>query len=331
MNLAIIGGGSWGTALAVVLAPKFKEVRLWMHEQDLAERITASRQNHVFLPGVRIPDSVRITTVLNDSVEGAGIVLGVMPSHFAREIYQTLKPSLNKDMIFVSATKGIERGSLLRMSQIVEQVLEPEFQPQVAALSGPTFAREVAHGEPAAVVVASSQPQVAARVQALFSGPTFRLYTNSDPVGVEIAAALKNVIAIAAGVCQGLGLGSNTQAALITRGLAEITRLAVAMGGQHKTLAGLAGLGDLVLTCSGDLSRNRTVGKELASGKSLAEITGSMKMIAEGVETCDAAVALGRKFQVDLPIIDQMYAVLHNSKSPKEAIRELMDRSLKPE
>ena len=331
MNLAVIGGGSWGTALAVVLAPKFKEVRLWMHESDLAEQVASSRQNHVFLPGVRIPDSVRISTGLADSVQGAAIVLGVMPSHFAREIYQTLSPSLKQEMIFVSATKGIERGSLLRMSQVIHQVLEPTFEPQVAALSGPTFAREVAHGEPAAVVVASAQPEVAARVQALFSGPTFRLYTNSDPVGVEVAAALKNVIAIAAGVCQGLGLGSNTQAALITRGLAEITRLAVAMGGQPKTLSGLAGLGDLVLTCSGDLSRNRTVGKELATGKSLAEITGSMKMIAEGVETCDAAVALGKKFSVDLPIIDQMYAVLHNSKSPKEAIRELMDRSLKPE
>jgi glycerol-3-phosphate dehydrogenase (NAD(P)+) len=165
----------------------------------------------------------------------------------------------------------------------------------------------------------------------MFSGPTFRLYTNSDPIGVEVGAALKNVIAIAAGVCQGLGLGSNTQAALITRGLAEITRLAVAMGGQTRTLAGLAGLGDLVLTCSGDLSRNRTVGKELALGKSLTEIVGSMKMIAEGVETCDAAVALGKKFRVDLPIIEQMYAVLHSSKSPREAIRELMERSLKPE
>ena len=331
MNLAIIGGGSWGTALAVVLAPKFKEVRLWMHETDLAEQVSVTRQNDVFLPGIRLPEGVRITSALSESVKGAGIVLGVMPSHYAREIYQALSPRLNKDMIFVSATKGIERGSLLRMSQVVEQVLEPNFPPMVAALSGPTFAKEVAQGEPAAVVVSSTQHEVAARVQAIFSGPTFRLYTSSDPIGVEVGAALKNVIAIAAGVCQGLGLGSNTQAALITRGLAEITRLAVAMGGQPKTLAGLAGLGDLVLTCSGDLSRNRMVGKELAAGKTLAEIVGSMKMIAEGVETCDAAVALGRKFQVDLPIIDQMYAVLHSAKSPQEAIRELMERSLKPE
>ncbi len=331
MNLAIIGGGSWGTALAVVLSSKFKEVRLWMHEAELAEQVSVSRQNEVFLPGIRLPECVRVTTVLSEAVQGAGIVLGVMPSHFAREIYRTLSPFLNQEMIFVSATKGIERGSLLRISQVLEQVLEPLFPPMVASLSGPTFAKEVAHGEPAAVVVASTRHEVATRVQAMFSGPTFRLYTSSDPVGVEVGAALKNVIAIAAGVCQGLGLGSNTQAALITRGLAEITRLAVAMGGQTRTLAGLAGLGDLVLTCSGDLSRNRTVGKELALGKSLAEIVGSMKMIAEGVETCDAAVALGKKFQVDLPIIDQMYAVLHSSKSPREAIRELMERSLKPE
>jgi glycerol-3-phosphate dehydrogenase (NAD(P)+) len=331
VKLAIIGGGSWGTALAVVLAPKFEEVRLWMHEASLAEKVSLTRENDVFLPGIRLPESVTITSALCDSVRGAQIVLGVMPSHFAREIYQALAPSLNEEMIFVSATKGIERGSLLRMSQVVQQVLEPAFRPRVVALSGPTFAREVALGEPAAVVVASTDLDLAARVQASFSGPTFRLYTNSDPTGVEVGAALKNVIAIAAGVCQGLGLGSNTQAALITRGLVEITRLAVAMGGQPKTLAGLAGLGDLVLTCSGDLSRNRTVGKELASGKNLAQIVGSMKMIAEGVETCDAAVALGRKFQVDLPIIDQMYAVLHSSKSPRDAIRELMERSLKPE
>jgi glycerol-3-phosphate dehydrogenase (NAD(P)+) len=331
VNLAIIGGGSWGTALAVVLAPKFDQVRLWMHEADLAEKVSSTRQNDAFLPGIRLPDSVTVTTALSDSVQDAGIVLGVMPSHYAREIYESLAPHLNREMIFVSATKGIERGTLLRITQVIKQILEPLFHPKVAALSGPTFAKEVARGEPAAVVVASNDHQVASQVQALFSGPTFRLYTNSDPVGVEVGAALKNVIAIAAGVCQGLGLGNNTQAALITRGLAEITRLAVAMGGRPKTLAGLAGLGDLVLTCTGDLSRNRMVGRELASGRSLVEVVGSMKMIAEGVETCDAAVALGKKFQVDLPIIDQMYAVLHSAKSPKEAVRELMERSLKPE
>ena len=207
------------------------------------------------------------------------------------------------------------------MSEVIEDVLQAEFEPKVAVLSGPTFAREVARGEPAAVVVAAADEGLARDVQAAFSGPTFRLYTNGDPIGVELGAALKNVIAIGAGVGQGLGLGNNTLAALITRGLAEITRLAVAMGGKPKTLAGLAGLGDLVLTCSGELSRNRKVGFELARGRGLAEILGSMNMVAEGVDTCDAAVALGEKFEVDLPIIQQMHAVLHAAKSPREAVR----------
>jgi len=210
------------------------------------------------------------------------------------------------------------------MSQVLCEVVEPRFEPRIAVLSGPTFAREVAGGEPTTVVVASAHAATAAAVQTAFSGPTFRLYTNSDLVGVEIGGALKNVIAIAAGVVQGLGLGNNTQAALITRGLAEITRLAVAMGGQATTLAGLAGLGDLVLTCGGELSRNRRVGIELARGKSLPEITASTPMIAEGVETCGAAVALCAKFGVDLPIICQMDAVLHRGKDPRAAIRDLM-------
>jgi glycerol-3-phosphate dehydrogenase (NAD(P)+) len=203
--------------------------------------------------------------------------------------------------------------------------------PKVAILSGPTFAKEVARGEPAAVVVSSSNTQVAMDVQTAFSGPSLRLYTNQDPIGVEVGAALKNVIAIGAGVCHGLGLGNNTLAALITRGLAEISRLAVAMGGEPKTLAGLAGLGDLVLTCSGELSRNRQVGRELARGRTIEDVTGSMSMVAEGVETCAAAVGLGAKFGVDLPIIQQMYAVLHHRKSPQDALRDLMERTLKGE
>ena len=323
MNLSIIGAGSWGTALSIVLAPRFERILLWVYEADLAERMRGSRENDVYLPGFKLPENIEITTQL----QGAEIVLGVMPSRHARRIYRaaTFDPS----MIFVSATKGLEQGTLLRMSEVLIDVMP--FKPRVAVLSGPTFAREVARGEPAAVVIASEDISVAESVQAAFSGPTFRLYTNSDTIGVEIGAALKNVIAIGAGVCQGLGLGNNTLAALITRGLAEITRLAVAMGGQPKTLAGLAGLGDLVLTCSGDLSRNRKVGIELAKGKNLAEIVGSMPMIAEGVETCGAAVALGEKFGVDLPIIQQMHAVLHKSKSPREALQNLMERSLKGE
>ena len=235
-------------------------------------------------------------------------------------------------MILVSATKGLEQGTLLRMSEVIEQVVKAKFEPRVAVLSGPTFAREVAAGNPTAVVVASASPEVARCVQEAFSGPSLRLYTNSDPVGVEVGAALKNVIAIGAGICEGLGLGHNPTAALITRGLAEITRLAIAMGGQAKTLAGLAGLGDLVLTCSGDLSRNRYVGKELGSGRPLGEIVGSMRMVAEGVETCASAVALGEKFGVDLPIIQQMHAVMSARKvAATEAVRDLMDRSLKGE
>jgi glycerol-3-phosphate dehydrogenase (NAD(P)+) len=237
-------------------------------------------------------------------------------------------PNLTPSMILVSATKGLEQSSLLRVSEVIEQVVRT---PRVAVLSGPTFAREVAAGNPTAVVVASSNPEVARCVQEAFSGPTLRLYTNGDPIGVEVGAALKNVIAIGAGICEGLGLGHNPTAALITRGLAEITRLAVAMGGQAQTLAGLAGLGDLVLTCSGDLSRNRYVGKELGRGRALPEILGSMRMVAEGVETCASAVALGEKFGVDLPIIQQMNVVMTAGKSPREAVRELMERSLKGE
>jgi glycerol-3-phosphate dehydrogenase (NAD(P)+) len=327
MKLAIIGGGSWGTALSIVLAPRAESLRLWVYEADLAAHISHSRVNDVFLPGLRIPDTVQTTTELATALEGADIVLGVMPSHHARGLYTAMLPHLTASMIVVSATKGLERGTLLRMSEVIEQVTTS----RMAVLSGPTFAREVAAGNPTAVVVASSNPAVARCVQEAFSGPTFRLYTNDDPAGVEVGAALKNVIAIGAGICEGLNLGHNPTAALITRGLAEITRLAVALGGQAKTLAGLAGLGDLVLTCSGELSRNRYVGKELGSGKPLAEILGSMRMVAEGVETCASAVALGEKFGVDLPIIQQMNAVMGGQKSPLEAVRELMDRSLKGE
>jgi glycerol-3-phosphate dehydrogenase (NAD(P)+) len=329
MKLSIIGGGSWGTALAIVLAPRFESIRLWVYEGDLAAHIARSHENDVYLPGFRIPENVCAGSEIDWAVEGGDIVLGVMPSQHARILYSAIGSLLRPSAILVSATKGLERTSLLRISEVMRESMSGERS--IAVLSGPTFAREVASGEPAAVVVASSDDGTARRVQQAFSGPTFRLYTNLDPIGVETGAALKNVVAIAAGVCKGLGLGNNTLAALITRGLAEITRLAVAMGGQAKTLAGLAGLGDLVLTCSGELSRNRLVGLELAKGRRLEEILGSMKMVAEGVETCDAALALGQRFQVDLPIIHQMHAVLHESKSPGDAIRDLMERSLKSE
>ena len=331
MKLGIIGGGSWGTALAVVLAPRFEQIRLWVYEQDLARRMTHTRENDVFLPGFLLPPNVTIGCDLSTAVVGCAMVLGVMPSRHARRLYQELRPHLDPATVLISATKGLEHDSLLRISEVIYDVIRPRFEPRVAVLSGPTFAREVARDDPTAVVVASKDPEVALAVQSACAGTNFRLYTNSDPAGVELGGALKNVIAIGAGICHGLGFGNNSQAALVTRGLAEITRVAVAAGAQPRTLAGLAGLGDLVLTCGGALSRNRKVGMELAEGRKLAEITSSMRMVAEGVETCDVAVALGVKYGVDLPIIQQMHAVLHEAKTPQAALRDLMERSLKSE
>lgn len=329
--LAIIGAGSWGTALALVLAPRFSTIRLWVYEQDLAARMSGGRENHLYLPGFLLPPNVEIVTGLAAAVQGAGIVLGVMPSARARGVYGELLPFLDEATLLVSATKGLETGSLRRISEVIAEVVGPRFAPKVAVLSGPTFAKEVARGEPTALVVASTDADIAAQVQTAFSGASFRVYTNGDPIGVEIGGAVKNVVAIGAGVCHGLGLGSNAQAALITRGLAEMTRLALAVGGQDRTLAGLAGLGDLVLTCNGSLSRNRTVGLELAAGRKLDEIVRSMRMIAEGIETTRATVDLARRHGVEMPIAEQMYAMLYEARSPGEAIRRLMERSLKVE
>jgi glycerol-3-phosphate dehydrogenase (NAD(P)+) len=313
------------------LAPRFELIRLWAHEADLVERMFSTRVNDVFLPGFSLPLNVEPTADLGYALERAGIVVGVMPSRFARPLYRLMLPHLEPEMRFVSATKGLEQGTLLRMSEVAREVIGQKFESRVAVLSGPTFAREVARGEPTAVVIASTDQELAASIQREFSGPMFRLYANDDPVGVELGAALKNIIAIGAGICDGLGLGSNSIAALITRGLAEITRLAVALGGRPRTLSGLAGLGDLVLTCNGDLSRNRTVGIELAKGRKLADIVGSMTMIAEGVETTAAACDLARKYDVDMPITQQMDAILGGRTSPRDAIRELMERALKTE
>ncbi len=329
--LAIVGAGSWGSALAIVLAPKYERVRLWVNEADLAARMRVSRQNDVFLPGFSLPDNVEVATDLADALPGAEVVLGVMPSRYARQVYTAMLPWLARDTAIVSATKGLEKGTLLRMTEVIREVVGTRFPPRVAALSGPSFAREVAALEPTAVVIASEDLQLARAIQHAFSGPTFRLYTNTDPVGVEIGAALKNVIAIAAGVCHGLGFGHNAVAALVTRGLAELRRLASAMGGNPMTMAGLAGLGDLVLTCTGDLSRNRQVGIELAKGRTAGEIVASMTMVAEGVDTTAAAVELAQRFRVDLPITAQMDLILRGRRSPRSAIRELMERTLKDE
>jgi len=328
-RLAVIGGGAWGTALAIVLAPRFERVLIWVFEPDLAGRMHDNRENDVYLPGFRLPENVEPVTTLPEAANAADLILSVTPSHHTRRIFEQLRDHVTPSVLFVSATKGLEGGTLLRMTEVIRQTLG--FPARVGALSGPTFAREVAGGEPAAVVIASDDNDLARAVQKAFAGPTFRLYTNPDPVGVEIGASLKNVIAIAAGVSAGMGLGSNTSAALITRGLAEITRLAVAAGGQSRTLAGLAGLGDLVLTCSGEQSRNRTVGFRLGRGETLDQILAGAKTVAEGVKTTFAAMELAARLQVELPITRQMHAILHGDRSPRDAVRELMDRSLKEE
>jgi len=328
-RLAIIGAGGWGTALACVLAPRFERVSLWMHEADLAERLESTRLNDVFLPGVRLPDNVRAGNSLENALEGAATVVSAMPSHVVRAVYGRMRPYLSPAMGIVSATKGLEAGSLMRVSQVIRDVLGSDFR--IAVLSGPTFAREVATGSPTAVVAASDGEAFAEEVQARFSGPTFRVYRSTDPAGVEIGGALKNVVAIGAGICDGLNLGHNAVAALITRGLAELTRLAVAAGGRAETLSGLAGLGDLVLTCTGDLSRNRQVGLKLASGLKLGQIEGSTPTVAEGIKTTSVALELAERYGVELPVARQMHAVLHLGRSPREAVHELMSRSLRSE
>jgi glycerol-3-phosphate dehydrogenase (NAD(P)+) len=329
MTLSIIGGGSWGTALACVLAPRFPSVRLWIYEPDLAVRTQQNRVNDVFLPGIGLPGNVQAGHSLEESLADADVVVSAVPSHVVRDVYTAMRPWLQPGMRVVSATKGLESTTMLRMTEVIRSVIGPGFG--VAALSGPSFAREVAGGNPTAVVLASEDQTLVGEVQAIFSGPTFRVYGSHDPVGVEIGGALKNVIAIGAGISDGLGLGHNAIAALITRGLAEIARLAVALGARPETLAGLAGLGDLVLTCTGDLSRNRQVGLKLASGLDLGRIVESTPMIAEGIKTTAVAMELASRHRVDLPIAAEMHAVLNHGRPPGEAIKRLMTRTLRCE
>jgi glycerol-3-phosphate dehydrogenase (NAD(P)+) len=330
MNISVIGAGAWGTAIAIVLGRKGSHhVRLWVYEKEVVDSIQSRRINELFLPGCEIPGSVEPTNSFEHALAGADIVVSVMPSHHTRRLFTQMAPHLTREMLFVSATKGVENDSLLRMTEVIEKIVGTAGipSPRIGALSGPSFAKEVARGDPTAITFASRDKDFAATVQREFSEPKFRVYTNDDMVGVELGGALKNVIAIAAGVCDGLGLGHNTAAALITRGLAEITRLTIACGGRSETMAGLAGLGDLVLTCTGGLSRNRTVGVELGKGRKLDDIIAGMHgMVAEGVLTTNAAVGLGHKYKVEMPITEQMYAILTQGKSPRDAIHELMTR-----
>jgi len=328
-KIAVIGAGAWGTALAIVLGRKgVHDVCLWVREREVRESISLKKANELFLPGQTVPENLSVTGELAEALRNAEIVISVMPSQHCRSLFQQMVSNLHPDTLIVSATKGLEETSLLRMTQVISETVESRgFKPRLGALSGPSFAAEVARGDPTAVTIASHDNELAERVQREFSDPCFRVYRNEDVIGVELGGALKNVIAIAAGVCHGLDFGHNSIAALITRGLAEVTRLAVACGGRQETMSGLAGLGDLVLTCTGDLSRNRSVGVELGRGRKLADIvTGMHGSVAEGIFTTNAAIGLARARSIEMPITEQMYAILHNDKSPRDAIHELMTR-----
>jgi glycerol-3-phosphate dehydrogenase (NAD(P)+) len=334
-NIAVIGAGAWGTALAIALGRSGSHrVQLWSHGCEAAESIRSRRVNEPYLDGCPLPDSIEATNDLAEALNGAEMVLSVMPSHHARRVWTEMKPFLRPEMLLVSATKGLENDSLLRMSQVIDEVLRAGdgFAPKLCSISGPTFAREVAKGFPTTISVASADPTLSAQVQEALSDNAFRAYRCDDVIGLELGGSVKNVIAIAAGIIDGLGFGHNTVAALITRGLAEMTRLTLACGGKSETMAGLAGLGDLVLTCTGGLSRNRSVGVELGRGRKLDEIIAGMHgMVAEGVLTTNAALGLARKSGVEMPITEQMHEILHRGKRPADAIRELMNRPLTQE
>lgn len=328
-RVAVIGSGSWGTALAVHLALVGHEVRLWGRDRTLVDDMRQRRANPVYLPDITFPPGLEPAAGMAETLSGASIVIVAVPSHGVRAVAQQMNGHLTAGALIVSATKGIEEVSLLRMSDVL--LSELPGAGGVAVLSGPSFAIELARGLPTAVVVAATHTDAVEHLQTEFRSRALRLYGASDVIGVEIGGALKNTIAIAAGVVEGLGLGHNALAALITRGLAELTRLAVALGGQRETLSGLAGLGDLVLTCTGTLSRNRHVGAELARGRLLPEILASTKMVAEGVRTTEAALALGARHHIELPIAAQMSQVLAGRTDPATAIRELMGRRQKAE
>jgi glycerol-3-phosphate dehydrogenase (NAD(P)+) len=338
-RIAIVGSGAWGTALAISLARRGSHsIALWSHTPSIAETIAKHRENRAYLPGRAIPDSVRPTADLAQALAAAEIVIGVMPSAHVHEIYTNMVPHLAAGQVIVSATKGIITGGIVtggvdtvryqRISETIADALAAHrMQLPCAVLSGPSFAQEVAAGQPTAMTIACKEMAVAVRLQDELSGPALRLYTNDDVVGVELGGSLKNVIAIATGIVDGLGLGHNSAAALITRGIAEITRLAVACGGRRETMAGLAGLGDLVLTCTGELSRNRQVGIELGKGRRLGDILESMSgKVAEGVLTTRAALGLATERGIEMPITAQVDAILHRGKSPREAVAELMRR-----
>lgn len=331
MKIGVLGAGSWGTTLANLLAKADHQVTLWAFESDLAGRLPETRENDLYLPGVTLDERLGYSNNIAATTDSAELLLLVPPSQVLRAVFAEACQHLDPAALVVSASKGIENNSLQLMSEVLEDVGPEGILSRSAFLSGPSFAKEVAAEMPTAVAVAASSAEVGNRVQDAFSSHYFRVYTNDDVVGVELGGALKNVIALAAGVSDGLGFGHNTRAALITRGLAEITRVALAKGGCLATLAGLAGMGDLVLTCTGDLSRNRSVGVELGRGKTLEEILAGMQMVAEGVKTTLSAHELACSLGVDAPIIEQMYMILYQNKPARDAVIDLMHRDLKAE
>lgn len=330
-KIGVIGAGSWGTTLANVLAKKGFDTTLWVYEADLAVRMAETRINDLYLDGISLSPNLSYTNDLDHAAKDCEVLVLVSPSQVMRPVLKQLKPHLSDECLLVSAAKGIENDTLLTMSEVLQEVLGTDVNQRSAFLSGPSFAREVAEEQPTAVAVAADDLAVASRVQELFSTEYFRVYTNQDVVGIEIGGAMKNVIALAAGVSDGLGFNHNARAALITRGLAEIARLGGALGAQETTFSGLAGMGDLVLTCTGDLSRNRSVGIELGRGRKLDEILNQMRMVAEGVKTTLSAYQLATKLKVDMPITEQMYLILYEDKDPQQAVADLMSRALSSE
>ena len=331
-TVAVVGGGSWGTALAALLARgENGPVRLWAREPDVVASIRDERVNRRYLPDVPLPEGIFPTADLVEALGGAGVVVSVIPSQFVRDTFRDAGAHLAEGVQLVSASKGIEIRTLQRMDEVYAELLPADAVARFTVLSGPSFAVEVARGVPTAVVVASASPEAAARAQSLFQRDDFRVYTNPDVIGVELGGALKNVIALATGIVAGLGLGHNTQAALITRGLAEITRLGVRLGASRETFAGLAGMGDLVLTCTGPLSRNRTVGVRLGRGERLEDVLADMEAVAEGVATARAVVALAEREEVDMPIAREVSAILEGRTGPEDAVRALMIREPKSE
>jgi glycerol-3-phosphate dehydrogenase (NAD(P)+) len=331
MNAAVIGGGSWGSAFARYLGTIGLPTRLWIREEDIYHEALRSGENAAFLPGFAFPAAVGFSNDVRETVSFGDVVFVAVPSQFCRSVYGKVATVLRKDQIVVSLTKGFDKRTLMRMSQVMEEVFRPHVRPRLAVLSGPSFAREVAAGHPTALVVASRDQATARDVQHLISSLTIRAYTSSDVTGVEVAGALKNVIAIAAGIADALKFGLNSRAALITRGLVEITNLGISLGARKETFSGLAGIGDLVLTCTGELSRNHRVGHELGKGRTLTEILAGMKMVAEGVHTTLAARRISRALGVEMPISEQIYQVLYRGKPPEKAVTELMSRALKAE